>query len=106
MDDPDRLRGDDLAAERGELLPDREALSLISADPAQADAYARAFGDLGGTTPGTSATGAAGPGTAAAGDVAQATSSDAAGSGSAETSVTAEHRSEQISRSDTATSQT
>ena len=94
----DDLSRDELDAAEGNLLPEREALSIL---PIDGD-YAGLAG-LGGSTPDASGAGDTGDPATSAADVA---STDAAASGSGEESVTDEPRSDQISRTDTAVSET
>jgi hypothetical protein len=85
---------DDLARLRGEPLPDREAMSLVSPDPT-----------LGDTAAGMLAQTDAGPAAGAAALATQTGDSvpvDAAASGEASESITDEDRSESWSRSDSA----
>jgi hypothetical protein len=97
--DRTELTQDELNEERGDLLPEREAMSLLTPDPTVA--YPLPDGDLppiyNDTDPPTQGTGAAGD----ASDIAQAQ-----GSASGEESVTEEDRSEEFDRRDSATAQT
>jgi hypothetical protein len=100
-DDP-QLTPEELEALRGDLLPDREAMSLLATDPT---AYTGGFEDLPSTTP--SAESGAGAAGAASGTAAAAPHMiDTDTSDSTTESVTSADRSEQISQSDTATSTT
>jgi hypothetical protein len=104
MSEPDHnLSRDELERERADVLPDREAMSLISTDPTQ-----DALGAYGGQDYGASeqASGAGSAATDAAGEAESAASSDAQGSSTGGETVTSEDRSETISASDTASSQT
>jgi hypothetical protein len=93
------LTQDELNEERGDLLPEREAMSLLTPDPS--GAYPLPDGDLppiyNDTDP------PVGSGTGAAGDMSAV--ADAQGSSSGEESVTEEDRSEQISQSDSASAE-
>jgi hypothetical protein len=73
MTNDENLNPDDVAEQKGELLPDREAMSLIATDP-------HAYGGLLGTTPadGTAPTADQAPGVASgAADPATHTAGDA-----------------------------
>jgi hypothetical protein len=105
MSGPDHnLSRDELERERADVLPDREAMSLISTDPTQ-----DALGAYGGQDYGASEQ-ASGAGSAASDAAAEAESAgggtDAAGSSSGGESTTSEDRSETITASDTASSET
>jgi hypothetical protein len=96
------LTQDELEAERGDMLPDREAMSLISADPTQTDAAlpidgSENYGAVG------QAQGAGAVAGDAAADAREAGATDAAGSSTGSESVTSEDRSDHIQASDTAT---
>ena len=93
----DELTRDELAAQQGDVLPEREALSIL---PIDGD-YSGLAG-MGATPDASGASSTADPATTAAGDA----GTDAAASGGGEESVTDEPRSEQISRTDTAVSET
>jgi hypothetical protein len=103
--DEDELTEQELEDERGDLLPEREAMSLISTN--LASAYPLPDGDMpeivdetGGGTP------TAGTGYPAAGMSDQARGiADAAGSGTSSESATPDDRSEQFTASDSATAQ-
>ena len=96
----DDLTQHDLENEAGELLPEREAMSLVSADPI-AD-----FGGIPMDSPDALSEQPAGDATGAAADDASGLASDAAASESGEESVTDGPRSETYSSTDTATAQT
>ena len=89
----DELTRDELAAEHADVLPEREALSILPIDGDYSGLAA-----MSGTPDTSGAAGTADPATSAAGDA----GTDAAASGGGEESVTDEPRSEQISRTDTA----
>jgi hypothetical protein len=98
--DPE-LTPEEIAALRGDLLPDREAMSLLATDPT---ALVGGFADLP-TAPGADAgTGVADTATGTAGDASRLADADASAHG--DESVTDADRSEQISRTDTAMSTT
>jgi len=97
------IERDELAQQDAALLPDREAMSLIGADPAQLDAYAATADGLAAATGADSAAGMAGGAADDANDVA---ATDAAGSSSEGGGVTESNRSETFSSSDTAYSET
>jgi hypothetical protein len=100
-DDPE-LTPEELEALRADLLPDREAMSLLATNPT---AYAGQFEDLTSTTPSAdSGAGAAGAASGTAADAPHVIDADTSGSGTE--SVTSEDRSEQITQSDTASSAT
>ncbi|MGH3131914.1 MAG: hypothetical protein ACRDNX_13955 [Gaiellaceae bacterium] len=82
------LTPEELEAERADVLPEREAMSLITTDPSQTDAYAGALDGYAMPTPDAS------PASDAA--------TEAAGSSSGEESATDQDRSEQISHTDSA----
>jgi hypothetical protein len=101
MADEPELTPEELEALRGGLLPEREAMSLLTTDPG---AYVGAFGELPmDPGPGTGPTAADGA-TGTAGNASQLVDADASGHG--DESVTDADRSEQISQSDSASSQT
>ena len=97
--DRTELSQDELNEERGDLLPEREAMSLLTPDPG--GAYPLPDGDLppiyNDVDPPT------GQGTGAAGDASDV--AQAQGSSSGEESVTEEDRSERISQSDSASAE-
>ena len=96
----DDLTQHDLENEAGALLPEREAMSLVSADP---------IADFGGVpidAPDTLSAAPAADATGAATDDASGLASDAAASESGEESVTDGPRSETYSSTDTASAQT
>jgi hypothetical protein len=97
----DQIEPEELEEQAGDLLPDREALSLIGTDPTS---YPLPIDDF----DTTSAPGGAAAGSAAntAGNADDLASTDAQASGSGSESVTSEDRSEQISQSDSASSET
>jgi hypothetical protein len=102
MTDERKLTPEELEALRADLLPDREAMSLLATNPT---AYAGNFDNLTSTTP------SADTGAAAAGDASGTAAGaphviDADTSASGTESVTSEDRSEVITQSDTASSTT
>jgi hypothetical protein len=97
-----KLTPEELEKLRADLLPDREAMSLLATNPT---AYAGGLEDLTSTTPGAdTGAGAAGTASGTAADAPHVIDADASGSGTE--SVTSEDRSEQITQSDTASSTT
>jgi hypothetical protein len=97
MTEERKLTPEEVAALRGDLLPAREAMSLLTTDP---NAYVSGFDTLP-TSPGSDAgTGA----TDTAGSASQFADLDA--SGHATDSLTDADRSETITQTDTASSQT
>ena len=91
---------DELEEQRPDLLPNREAMSLVAADPAQ---YAAGVEGLVASTP---AEGAGAGAADTATDASNLASTQVSASGSGEESVTSEDRSEQLSASDSAYSET
>jgi hypothetical protein len=99
-DDP-KLTPEQIEALRAGLLPDREAMSLLTTQPG---AYVGAFDELPSSPgPDTGPT-AAGGATDTAGSASHLADADASGHGTE--SVTDADRSDQITQSDTASSQT
>jgi hypothetical protein len=101
MADEKNLTPEELEALRGGLLPEREAMSLLSTDPGS---YVGGFEDLPSAPGADGGTGAAGGAADTAGSASHLADADASGHGTE--SVTDADRSEQISQSDTASSQT
>jgi hypothetical protein len=101
--DEHELTQDELASERGEVLPEREAMSIVATDPA---GYPLPDGDLppliddtGGDTPGTGG-GNVPPGVAD--HTRGLPDTDAGGSETSPESVSSDDRSEQFTASDSA----
>jgi hypothetical protein len=102
MTDERKLTPEELEALRADLLPDREAMSLLATNPT---AYAGSFDNLTSTTPSAdTGVGAAGDASGTAADAPHVIDADTSGSGTE--SVTSEDRSEVITQSDTASSTT
>ena len=105
MSEPDHnLSQDDLERERADMLPDREAMSLIGGDLTQTDAALPLASEEYGAV--QQAQGVGAPGADAAADAQQAAATHAAGSSSEGESLTSEDRSETFTASDTASSET
>jgi hypothetical protein len=98
--DPE-LTPEEIEALRGDLLPDREAMSLLATDPT---ALVGGFADLPAAPGADAGTGVADTASGTAGDASRLADADASAHDSA--SVTDVDRTEQMSRTDTATSTT
>jgi hypothetical protein len=97
-----KLTPEEIEALRGDLLPDREAMSLIQTDPMPLPA---GFDEMPAGVPGAdTGTGAAHDATGTAGGASHVADADASGHGTE--SVTDENRSETINQSDSASSTT